>query len=154
VEEAPALGPFELLRRVDADVPSLYRAALRLPDVAPATDGVPDSAVDHRRWVVVFNSLRSVLGPHDIYWAVFDPTELEQPVTGSIAEDLADTYRDLMNGLALLDAGAPVADVLWTWRFSFGNHWGRHVLGALQVTHWLIHDDRVLPPDARSPPAG
>ncbi len=148
VEQAPVLGPFELLCRLNAILPDLYGAAVRLPDVAPASAEAPASVLGQERWSVTFNAVRKVLGPYDVYWVVFDPAEQEEPVAGSVADDLVDTYRDVLDGLALLDQGAPLADVIWTWRFSFQSHWGRHVLDALRATHWLIHGHRIGPGDS------
>jgi len=41
----------------------------------------------------------------DGYWEVFDPTEKEQPVFGSLAIDIAEIYLDLKDALRLLENG-------------------------------------------------
>jgi hypothetical protein len=54
---------------------------------------------------------------------------------GSIADDLADTWRDLKQGLLALESGSPEADVVFSWRHDFTSHWGRHAVNALAALH-------------------
>jgi hypothetical protein len=70
----------------------------------------------------------------DIYWEVFDPFECNEPVAGSLSDDILDMDRDVSRGLALWDAGAEDAAV-WEWRFSFEVHWGVHATSALRAIH-------------------
>ena len=61
----------------------------------------------------------------------------------SLADDLADIYRDVKNGLVAEQAGAAARpnDVLWTWRFAFESHWATHAADALRAlqTALLVH---------------
>jgi hypothetical protein len=52
-----------------------------------------------------------------------------------LADDLADIWADLKQGLLALDAGAPPEDVTWEWRLLFYAHWGRHATVALRALH-------------------
>jgi hypothetical protein len=65
----------------------------------------------------------------------------EAPVTGSLADDLADIYCDLWRGRELWAQGQFGAAV-WEWRFRFESHWGVHVTGALRAIRTLaaVHD--------------
>lgn len=47
-----------------------------------------------------------------------------------------DIYGDLAEGLAIFDAGRS-DEALWSWRFSFGAHWGRHAVEALTAIRAL-----------------
>jgi hypothetical protein len=54
----------------------------------------------------------------------------EEPVTCDVIDDLADIYKDLKDGLWYLSKVSEL-DALFQWRFSFGVHWARHVMGAM-----------------------
>jgi len=118
----------------------LYAAALGLAPVTPADTHDPvdpppviDPSVD--------------LGDLDLYWLVFDPTQPDPdpPVAGSLGDDLLEINHDLQRGLHLFDQATPqaVTDAVWTWRFSFHMHWGRHALGALAALHAAITRQRL-----------
>lgn len=118
----------------------LCEVAVRLPNVEPATDGVDhtsEAVADHtEEWARLSGKLRQIFGPLDVYWEVFDPTEKEEPVSCSLAIDIAETYLDLRDALKLLDSGAAPNDIPWEWRCDFHEHWSRHASGALRV---LLH---------------
>jgi hypothetical protein len=70
---------------------------------------------------------------------MFDPYEGEMPVVASLADDIADIYRDLKKGFALLDAGGSRDRAVWEWRHGFEHHWGRHAAHALYAVYVLTH---------------
>jgi hypothetical protein len=127
------------LRRVS----SLYAAALDLPQ--PFTDGMSDEAADVEPPSgsgEVVASRASQL-PLQIYWEVFDPiaTSCEEPVAGSIIDDLGDIYRDVARGLVLFESGER-DEALWEWAFNFRIHWGHHATGALRALHaYLVQEN-------------
>ncbi|WP_425463863.1 DUF5063 domain-containing protein [Nocardioides aurantiacus] len=47
---------------------------------------------------------------------------------------------DLRGGLQILASGAPMADVVWEWRFTFKSHWGVHAIEAIRALHAARHD--------------
>ena len=57
-------------------------------------------------------------------------------VTGSLADDIADVYRDLRTGLRKWQRGES-GGALWEWRFNFEAHWGQHADDALRAIHSL-----------------
>jgi hypothetical protein len=80
--------------------------------------------------------------PVDGHWLVFDPIEAQEndTVYATLADDLADIYRDTKYGLRLFDAGH-LAEAAWEWKFHFKIHWGWHLLGAQRVIHfWFVHN--------------
>lgn len=115
----------------------LYAAALGLPPVTPADtqDPIDPALIDPP---VDFGDL-------DLYWLVFDPTQPDAPVAGSLRDDLLEINHDLQRGLHLFDQATPqaVTDAVWTWRFDFHTHWGRHALGALAALHATITTQRL-----------
>ena len=123
----------EFLARLRVSLADLYAAALRLPDVDPVADSLP-SGVASSEWQAIYEGLQAHL-PRDAFWEIFDPGEVDQPeaILGSLADALADIYRDLREGTDVLDGGATQDDAVWTWRDSFTFHWGHHVLDALRA---------------------
>jgi len=150
VDRRASLDTDDFLGAVHILLPRLYAAGLSLPDTGvlflddeeDEEDGQyeapppnPDRA-GYDEWRQLYHSLQELIGDHDSYREVFDPYEplTEGEVTGSLADDLADTYRDLRAGLAAWDRGDS-GNALWEWRFGFECHWGEHVTGALRALH-------------------
>jgi hypothetical protein len=128
----------ELLQGLSAQLARLCEVAARLPWVTPATDEVGTSdettAAHKRKSMALETILKEKLGPLDGYWQVFDPTQREEPVHGSLSADIAEIYLDLEDGLGLLQNGTVLDDVYWQWRFDFREHWVRHATDALKVS--------------------
>jgi hypothetical protein len=120
------------LRRVS----SLYTAALDLP--LPFTHGMSEdvSAVEPPSGSEDVVAARASEIPLQVYWEVFDPiaTPCEEPVAGSIVDDLGDIYRDVARGLVLFESGDR-DHALWEWAFNFRIHWGEHATGAVRALH-------------------
>jgi len=127
----PMITPM-VLRRVS----SLYAAALNLP--RPFTQGMSEGVAeveppsDSGRVVAT----RASELPLQVYWEVFDPVAnpCEEPVAGSIVDDLGDIYQDVARGLILFESGDR-DEALWEWAFNFRIHWGAHATGALRALH-------------------
>jgi hypothetical protein len=145
VENYEALTAYELARRAADLLPSLYAAGLALPDVAmpEAQSEKPDAfydAVPIKHTAALGRALGEKIGAYNRYWQVPDPFEEEEPVAALLGEDLADLYGDLKRGLIAFDKGTEhdAAEAAWHWRFSFGNHWGRHLVSALRALHYMV----------------
>jgi hypothetical protein len=136
VDAAGGGSAADLLADIVGVLPALYEAALRLPEPMVETAELPETRLTHEHWLEVFNRLQGVLGKDDVYWTVdpFGPEEQEELV-GSLADDLADIYRDVKEGLELAAMGASEHEVLWQWRFNFWVHWGVHLVDALRISH-------------------
>ncbi|HWO89631.1 MAG TPA: DUF5063 domain-containing protein [Gemmatimonadales bacterium] len=143
--------PGEFLAEVHGLLPRIYAAALALPltDVVfdknqhDADAPVPESITDPDRgdqaeWSGLVRPLGAWLGKWCHYRDVFDPYEsLSEPeVTGSLADDLCEIYRELRSGLRKWKRGDS-GGALWEWRFGFETHWGKHSTGALRAVHSL-----------------
>jgi|WetSurMetagenome_2_1015567.scaffolds.fasta_scaffold15596_2 hypothetical protein len=113
----------------------LYYYGLQLPEVQLEKDLPKDEySVNDEEWKKVFKRFASL--PFQYYREIFNPSieNNDDPVTGDICDDFADIYRDLKEGLRYYDLGKEELAV-FTWRFTFGTHWGRHILSALRAIH-------------------
>ena len=150
----------EWLKEVHLLLPRLYAAALALPRVEPDTESPGEREVTHDNWQALYTDLADRLGRWGSYFDVCDPYDEanHEPVRMSLADDLADIYRDVKSGL-LAEQSVTAArpnDVLWTWRFEFESHWAAHAARALRAlqTALLVHYAEHAPETFRARPAG
>ena len=141
IDEAAKLDRAEILGRIYPLLPKLIDRAIALPKIeeteeaedTQSDDDLPKkshSTHEDRRQIYLL--LQEKLGDWDQYCEIFDPNKDMDPIGGSLADDLADIYFDLKEGLELHDSGeSEPGQVIWEWRFSFDIHWGEHALGAL-----------------------
>jgi hypothetical protein len=146
----------DLLQHVHPLLAELYATGFALPikpesayedddDELEAPGSNAARVAEHTdRWRSMFIALQDQIGSRwNSYQEIFDPyaEPPEAPVTGSLADDLADIFLDLEDGEQLWSAGKFDAAV-WNWRFGFESHWGEHVTGALRALHTLaaVHD--------------
>jgi hypothetical protein len=118
---------------------TLYGLALDLPKVR--AKGSAPGVVTHEEWWELFERLRDEFGDEDLYWLVFEPHSPDdhEALCGSVADDVADIYRNLKDGLVNLANGTDEAAVFWEWRFLFHCHWGRHAVNAISALHSIMH---------------
>jgi len=126
---------------------TLYAAVLKLPAagalLAEDDQVRNDLALTQEEWEVAYRRMGKRL-PFDMYSEVFDPLKVpaEEPVVGSVADDLADIYRDLADGLRLYRAGR-MGEALWAWRLNFEFHWGEHASGGIRALDvWLRRNEQ------------
>ena len=146
IEKAEHLTRAVLLRQLDRLLPRVYHAGCTLADVEPDSSEIASRDLPSEEARRLVHVLSDKLGPYDPYSEMFNPVDREDhaPVGGMLSGDLAETYEDLWNALAVARGGtASAADVLWEWRFGFVSHWGRHVASALRVVNALLHTEYV-----------
>lgn len=111
----------------------LHSSILRIVLITPKTSDLPDDHVTHDDWKLVFTRFQALLPT--IYRNIYDPLEEEPKVdVVQLADDMADIYRDVKEGLVLFDKGL-FDDANWEWRYNFQIHWGRHLTSALTAIH-------------------
>jgi len=127
----------QLVQELAVHLARLCEVAVRLPTVEPATVGIDHTAeavaAHTEEWARLSGNLWQIFGKLDRHWEVFDPTENEEPVSCSLASDIAEIYLDLKDALKLPKSGAALNDIHWEWRFDFHEHWSRHASSALKV---------------------
>lgn len=148
LDGAPSLTRIELLTAVYTAIPKLIDQAINMPDVEPnecdgeeADVGIREGTrLGHDDWQRLYSVLKEKLGDWDSYQQVFNPVIDNESIGGSLADDLADIYRDLKDVLVKRKASALRSeDSIWDWRFSFRSHWGKHAIDALKVIHSRLH---------------
>ena len=78
--------------------------------------------------------------PVNYYSAISQPLVVpaDEPVVADLAEDIADVFRDLVDGLRLYDEGERT-QAHWQWVFAMA-HWGEHATSAIRVLHAFLAD--------------
>lgn len=111
----------------------LHACILRVQLLTPEGEGDCEDFLTNEDWKRIYNRFQT-LEPH-IYRNVYDPLEDQPGVDiAPLADDLADIYRDVKEGLVLFDRGL-FEEAIWQWRYNFQIHWGRHLTAALTALH-------------------
>jgi Domain of unknown function (DUF5063) len=131
-------GAREALLRVS----SLYLSGLYLSadwHSSLEPDPLPDS-VSKAEWQRVYAASAAL--PFQYYSEISNPLEVppEEAGVGDLADDIADIYRDIAEGLRLYEAGHP-REALWQWIFNLTYHWGAHATSAMRALHWYLSDN-------------
>jgi hypothetical protein len=164
VEDSSDVSSPAFTRAIHLCVAALYAAGLELPSPLEDDGGDDDDAADdeaisspssiepdpdrlsHDEWRRVYDSIGSRLAGADMYMEMFDPFGwTEEPVVGSLADDLADVYQEIRAGLLKWRRGER-DDAVWTWRFGLETHWAEHATGAMRALQALIFRYEFEPP--------
>jgi hypothetical protein len=138
IETSGSLRRGEFVWQLAEHFVALYAAAMNLPIGTGEEDFGARQGLTSVEWQELFQRLDMKLGDVSDYSLIFDPYELKRtPVTGSLADDAADVYRDLQRGLEVIAAGGSLEDAVWEWQFGFEHHWGKHAAHALHALHSL-----------------
>jgi hypothetical protein len=79
----------------------------------------------------LFAHLKAVLGELDAYWSEGDLLVSDGYKTGSLAEDFADIYTELVRGMMIYEPqGNYRAMAMRLWVSGYRRHWGQHLLDA------------------------
>ena len=131
-----------------ASVPlRLYAQALKLTEPEDPDYDIEGAGINDLEWGIVLRRAGAL--PSTYYRSVSEPYDLdcEDFEIGDLADDVADIYRDLSEGLSLLAAGHH-AEAQWEFVFSFRSHWGRHAADAIQALHCWIEENSAWEPSS------
>lgn len=139
--ELPPLSIHEEIREAIHLVSKVYTQALLLPETE-TNDGFLEIDISNEEWNTAFKRFTSF--PFNYYLDFFAPYQIEenQAGLGDLADDLADIYRDLKEGLMHYESGNLKA-AIWTWKWTFNSHWGRHAVSALNALHCYAVDNNI-----------
>ncbi len=145
VDSAKDFNRNEFATEVYRILPKLIDEAIGLPDVESSEHHEPKAKNVRQRveeWDWLYNSLKEKFREWDAYRQVFDPTRDSEAIHGSLADDIADIYRDLKEGLDLKEARrSEPEDSIWGWRIGFYSHWGKHAIDALLAIHFQLQNE-------------
>jgi hypothetical protein len=122
VESVSNLEKTDLILGIYRTLPTLIAQAIELPEIKSSDDD--DSPNDHEsnvnirlnddQWRQLYEAIKEKLADWDAYMQVFDPTTDNEALHGSLADDAADIYRDLKEGLVLRQTHrARDEDIVW-----------------------------------------
>lgn len=117
---------------------NLYAAGLALDAEQDSTGWDDSPSVTQQDWRRVYDNLTRSLPKHLYHEVLSDPFQIHDDpklAIGDLADDLADTWRDMKIGLNAIEEGAAEAAALWHWKLLFDSHWGVHASSALGVLH-------------------
>ena len=152
VDSASGMERADLLLQIYRILPKLVDEAIGLPDIELSDYDEPiegGGRVARRanvrqslqQWDQLYSLLKEKLGDWDRYSQVFDPTEDKEAIPGSLADDIADIYGDLKEGLVRSETQqAQPEDIIWSWRLLFYSHWGKHAIDALLAIHFRLQN--------------
>lgn len=138
IEDAKGRGRDPFVADAASTLATVVALAYRIPPIPVGAHDAPEpDGISHEVWLSTMKSVQAALGEWDDYWTTMSILE-EAPVNLSLADALADIWRELRNGLDALESGSPVDDVLWDWRFGLRTHWGLHAVEALRALHQRV----------------
>ena len=127
-DEAPEADSVAFLAKLARLPPRLHAAIETLDDPGEADDLLSD--IDPERRFSLFSRPRQALGELDSYWTEFDVGRDWQEQSGSLADDLADSYWELKAGLDRLDQEHTALPTLRSRGSGYRLHWGQHLVDA------------------------
>ena len=138
IERFADLSAYELARHSGDLLPLLYRLGLLLPDLTPNNAVTIKGSVPSDKRAEICREVGAKFGKLNFYREVFDAYENQEdePVIGTIGDDISDIYSELKDGLAIYPP-SPL-EAVWYWKFGFINHWGHHLVSVLKPIHHLF----------------
>lgn len=147
------LGREDFVHKMQKIFPLLYLKASLLPEVENMLEDEPEKFVSEEDYNYLHRKLEVKLGEHDAYLEVFDPAMQysEDPVEGSLAENMADIYQDLKDFILSYRIGTVevMNDALLECRSNFADYWGQRLVNGLRALHNLTFGDVDLSEDAK-----
>jgi hypothetical protein len=135
IDSSDSLQARQLLAHAAELLCRIYSASIRIGATSPVNDEIrPNRPSPLER-------LSTQLGSRDLYFCVFNARVYDEPVGGSLADDLADIYLELSSSLDDFDAGQH-DDAVWGWRFALRGHAGDHLSRALPAIHAILKEEQ------------
>ena len=142
LENLEELNRSDFVHKMQKIFPLLYLKASLLPEVENMLEDELERFVTEEDYNYLQRKLQVKLGEHDAYLEVFDPLMQysEDPVEGSIAENMADIYQDLKDFILSYRIGTVevMNDALWACRNNFAEYWGQRLVNGLRALHNLV----------------
>ncbi|MGC3992924.1 MAG: DUF5063 domain-containing protein [Propionicimonas sp.] len=135
----PSVAERPSVNRVRVAVAEVLAAGWRPPAVEPATGEFEVPEISHAEWRRVFAVVQEWIGESEYYSTnqVLRGRGTRTVTVGSVADDLADIWRDLRSSLEAERHDMSWRDAVWQARFDLETHWGTHALEVLRALHSL-----------------
>ncbi|MBR1426721.1 MAG: DUF5063 domain-containing protein [Paludibacteraceae bacterium] len=145
LEHAGENEPAAFRRQLLSYLPVLYAHAQELTIPEYRLDGEPERFVGELDYAIVTNAVAALLGGGDSYLDIYhhDAHYLDEFVSRTISEDLADIYQELKDMAANFSSGNEdvMNDAVAACLDAFHDHWGDKLLSALRAIHRLPDND-------------
>jgi hypothetical protein len=122
----------------------LYSNGLNLKSVDLKSNKNFEKKLNNIEFELIKKQIGKLLGEHQYYWTIFDPTENifgnESPVLGDLLDDILDIYRDIKSQLMIFDLNTneSIESAVWGMKFYFWQHWSNHGIDAMRTIHYVI----------------
>ncbi len=138
-ERIPEFSPKEFVDKSIKILPLLYLKASLLEIPERELDEIPERFVTEDDYQILREELAHLLGKDDSYLDAFHPDMAfsDTPIAAFISENIADIYQELKDFAVSyrLAQEELMNDALVVCLETFGEHWGRKLLSALQALH-------------------
>ena len=145
IEHHQSLTAWEFVRLCAPCLADLYGAAVPLSLLSVEIDSAElvEDVISTDQARAIDRQISEKLGEKCLYWEVLDPRIESDPVVdslgvGDLADDMADIYREVKNGLSAFNRG-PANEAIWHWQEGFRSHWGDHAVDALRGMHPIVY---------------
>ncbi len=105
----------------------LYALSACLPDIE-TDEAYEGEAVQHQ--------LSFAVPSFDAYWEIYNPYVCDEPVCGSLYDDICSVYSDLRSGVLLYERGC-ISEAAWEWKQNFEQHWRFHAVDAIRALNGM-----------------
>lgn len=144
IEEIEKYDKQQVFDYMHKALPLLYVRGSVIPEINPEDYEANEKYVTEEQWQNTFNEIREKLGKDDEYWFLENDNPLNEPVKGSIADNLTDLYQDMKDFVILYQK--PIRDAkkvaVWEIRELFKAHWGFRVVNLLKVMHYGLYSEK------------
>lgn len=144
IEEIEKYDKQQIFDYMHKALPLLYVRGSVLPSVTPDDYDANEKYVTEEQWQNTFNDIRGILKKDDEYWFLENDNPLNEPVKGSIADNLVDIYQDMKDFVTLYQKPLRNAKkvAVWEIRELFKAHWGFRAVNLLKVMHYDLYSGK------------
>jgi len=144
IEEIEKYDKQQIVDYMHKALPLLYVRGAVLPAVTPEDYDANEKYVTEEQWQNTFNNIREILKRDDEYWFLENDNPLNEPVRGSIADNLSDIYQDMKDFVTLYQKPLRNAKKVAVWEILelFKAHWGFRIVNLLKVMHYELFSEK------------
>lgn len=124
-------------------LPGIYRGVMRLPKIDRSYAYEPEKFVSERTYRQIRRQFQDVLGPHDMFPVLADPTMPERMRLAeySMSEILCDIYQEIKDFVSLYERGTleEMNDAVRECQTTFKDRLGARLLAAAHMMHICLY---------------